>query len=151
MYLIVQEIGKWIASPYQLGTVGTDDIQLHAIRPRLFRYGSPTGTLQIQILDVNLRFIQASSETITISTIGSNTYWHGWQRFNISTQLKANTTYAFQIISGGGYSFSESAWVGWANDFDMRRVTPTYTPRSDAQDPRDAEVWEDVNFYRRTG
>lgn len=155
MTLIVYEL---ITTVYQEILVGSHDIQLAACRPHLLRFGNPAGSLQMKILDVNGNYI-ASSDSVAISAIGSydssgslvaSNYWHGYIRFLLTTQLKKATKYRLQLLSSG-YTFSESAYIGWCNDFDLRKVQPTFSPSSGTAAPLDLELWENVDSWRRTG
>lgn len=146
MQLIVDELYSTTA---QQITVGPKDIQLYAIRPHLIRYQQPTGSLQIQILDQVGRLVD-SSETIAISAIGSGNYWHGYQRFLITTELKANSVYQIALVASGGYLFSETAYIGCCLDFDLRKVPATYSPNTGINSALDLEIW-DTEEFRRAG
>lgn len=146
MRLVVYEL---ITTIYQTITVGTHSMQLAAIRPHLLRFGNPAGSLIMKVYDNNGGFI-AASDTVAISAIGSGTYWHGYQRFLNTVQLKKSTSYRLQLESIG-YSFSESGYIGWCNDYDLRKVTPNYSPSDGVNAPLDVELWEYVNQWRRAG
>ena len=135
---------------YQQITVGTRDIQLYAIRPHIMKFAAPAGSLTMRILDTNGKIID-SSETLAISSVltGLGTWPHGYQRFLISTELKANTIYRIALVASAGYAFSESAYIGWANDYDFRRVTASYTPSFGPYAALDTELWVNEDTPRR--
>ncbi len=147
MYLVVSELTTTI---YQEILVGSRDIQLVAIRPHLMKFKTATGSLNLSIYDVNGNKI-SSSESIAISAISAANYWHGYQRFYISTQLKSATKYRIQLESTGGYSFSESAYIGWCGDYDLRKVPALYSPNGGTAGALDMEFWEYADVWRRTG
>jgi hypothetical protein len=62
-------------------------------------------------------------------------------RFDISTPLKAGTTYRINIVAFGGYSFSESAYLAVCNDFDLRKYEPDYSPSTGFSSALDIEIW----------
>ena len=134
---------------YQTITVGSHDIQLAAIRPHLIRYPSPSGNLWMTVRHANGQLI-STSNTISIASIGSGLCWHGYQQFLVTTQLKANTSYRLQLESSG-YTFSGSNYVSWCNDYDLRKVTASYSPNTAQYAALDLELWEYVESWRRTG
>jgi len=145
MKLVVIELGN---SLVQKIATGSKAIQLYAIRPHLYRHNAPVGSVTVQVQDM-LGNVIGSSDTIAISSIGSGTYWHGYQRFLISTMLQKNTSYQIALVASGGYTFSESAYVGWCNDFDLRKVPATFTPNFGTNGALDMEFWETKEFTRR--
>ena len=122
----------------------TKDMNLVAVRPHIYKHLSPTGTLKVQILDENGYLID-ESESITISTISSANYFHGYVRFYIDTSLQSGRTYQMRLKADGGYTFSESAYVGICNDFDLRKVTAGYSPSDGYRAALDFELWERKN------
>lgn len=137
MKLIVHELKT---SLYQQIKVKEDNLLLYAIRPHLYKHGNPAGTLKIQLQDSNSKVI-ANSETLNISAISAATYFHGYVRFLISSPLTNLVSYRAVLIPGGGYSFSESAYIGWCKDFDLRKVNALYSPNSGLNAALDLELW----------
>jgi len=137
MKLIVHELATSLVQ----NLISPRNVFCVALRPHLVRYGNPTGTLKMQILDTSNNVL-ADSETLNISSIGSNTYWHGVIRFYIDYGLRKDTEYKFKLVAGGGYSFSESAYIGWCNDYDLSKYDTDYTPSSFIDRPLDLEIWE---------
>lgn len=114
---------------------------VEAVRPHLYRHNFADGTLKLQILDQTDTVI-GESDPVNISDIGSQAFFHGPVRFDINAGLKKNQTYKFKLVGEGGYSFSESAYIGWCNGFDLGKYAPTYTPEAMINYPLDLEVWE---------
>ncbi len=112
---------------------------VEAIRIHLYRHNSPEGSLSVRVADLNGRSI-AVSDTVLISAIPSKTFYHGYVRFLIQCSLKKNEQYRVYLNSSG-YSFNESAYIGWCNDFDLRKYDTEYTPSSALAAPLDLEVW----------
>lgn len=131
-------------------TIGNRSLQLYALRPHIYRNNFASGSLTMQVQDSTGNLI-ASSDTVAISAIGSNSYWHGYQRFLISAQLKAFRSYEISMTFSGGYSFAEAAYIAWANDFDLRKVPANYIPNSGINAALDLEIWEMREVVRRTG
>lgn len=131
-------------------TTGPKPIQVTALRPHLLRYLAPTGSLQMQIEDDTGSILQVS-ETIAIASLPAGNYFHGYVRFLINCALRANTTYRVSLLALSGYSFSESAWVGWCNDYDLRKVQANYSPNIGWSAALDLELWETRNAIRRVG
>lgn len=136
MKLIVNELKSGLL--YQELTPTKNTI-VSAIRPHLYIQNIPTGSLKIQILDQNNELI-AESETIAISSITSSSYYHGYVRFYIDFYMQANVTYRIRLV-GSSYSFSESAYVGWCNSFDLAKYPLNYTPSNSTNYPLDLEIW----------
>lgn len=147
MKLIVNELQT---SLFQQITTGTRAIQLYAIRPHLYRHGSPSGSLTVQVQDSGGKLI-AASETLACTAVGSGTYWHGDQRFLIGAELAASTIYRVALVASGGYSFSESAYVGWCLDYDLRKVPATYSPSTNEKSAHLLELWESRETWGRIG
>lgn len=112
---------------------------VEAIRIHLYRHNAPAGSLSVRIADTNGRSI-AVSDTVAISSIPSGNFYHGYIRFLIQCSLKKSEQYRVYLNSSG-YSFSESAYIGWCNDFDLRKYPTAYTPSSALAAPLDLEVW----------
>lgn len=135
MKLIVGELINSVQQEIEV----TENLNVVAIRPHLYRHGNPAGSLKLQILDSNEKLI-TESETVDISDIGTLTYFHGYVRFNVNVALKSGSLYWVRLV-GNGYTFNESAYVGWCNDYDLQKVDRTYTPNGDWQAALDLEIW----------
>ena len=125
---------------------------LYAIRPHLYRHNFPAGSLTVQILDTNKKLV-GESETLNISEIdmddGSapNNFYHGYVRFLIDTPLQSNTIYWIRL-NYTGYSFSESAYIGWCTDWEHRKYDADYTANSGFGGALDMEIWTRVRRTR---
>lgn len=123
MRLVVHEL---VTELSQRIKVGGRDLQLNAVRPHLYKHRSPAGSLFLEVQDTSGRLIKAT-ETIAISAISAATYYHGVIRFSIDLQLRATASYLL-VLKSTGYSFAETGYVGWCNDYDLRLAEPDYSP-----------------------
>lgn len=117
------------------------DMLVVAIRPHLYRHHFATGSLKIQVLD-NSDVLLTESEVIDIADIGSLNFFHGSVRFLVSLGMTKNTTYKIQLVGLNGYSFNESAFIGWCNGFDLGVYPETYSPSTNLKDALNMEIWE---------
>lgn len=138
MKLLIHELSTTLR---QKITIGDQNILCVAVRPYLYKHGSPAGTLTVNVLDSSLVEI-ASSDPVTITNISAIAYFHGLVKFDIEVGLTKNTDYWIELEAGGGYSFSESAYVGWNHGFDLGIVDEDYSPSSGLNSPFIAELWE---------
>lgn len=139
MNLIVHEL---VTTLTQRMTVGDNDVRLGAIRPHILKYGTPAGSLYMEVKNTSGTSLQ-TSETVTIASItaATNTYFHGYIKFLTYITLLKNTSYDF-ILTPTGYTFAESAYIGWCNDFDLQKYDRDYTPADSFDCPLDMELWE---------
>lgn len=111
-----------------------------AIRPHIYKHNAPTGTLTIQVQDQNGRMIK-ESDVVNISDISSANYFHGYIRFDITIGLMIGKTYRIALVAAGGYTFSESAYIGWCNGYDLGKYNLSYESNSTFEEPLDMEIW----------
>lgn len=111
MKLVVEELKTEVETRFEVTAI----TQAVAIRPHLYRHGNPAGSLYLEIHSEN--GLIATSEQISISSIGTQNYFHGFVRFYISKQLKPGVEYTIKLKSDG-YTFSEGSYVGWVLDHD---------------------------------
>lgn len=109
------------------------------IRPHLYIENNPSGSVKVQVLSEGV--VIAESSEVSISSITSATYAHGYIRFDVDVFLKENVTYKLRLAPGTGYSFSGSAFVGWCKDFDLRKYATAYSASSGLRSAYDYEVW----------
>lgn len=107
------------------------------IRAHLYLKNSPTGTIKIQILDVNKQLI-AESNLVNIADISDAPYYHGLVRFDVKAQLRLDTPYYFRLKTDS-YAFSEASYVGWCADYDFKTYKRNTNKALFA--PMDYEVW----------
>jgi hypothetical protein len=67
--------------------------------------------------------------------------------------LKKGQSYSLKLV-GTGYSFSEPAYVGWCNGYDLGKYDSTTVPADIYQSPLDLEIWnvqknENLRLCRR--
>ena len=139
MRLIVHELKTEL---YQEITVGEFPIFLAAVRPHLLvfnRAGLGSAELTIQVQDSRGKKI-AESEPLAVADLSAAAYAHKYYRFNVTAALRAGQTYRIALRPGGGYSFSEAAYIAWCNGWDLRRNNASYEV-TDFNAPLDMELW----------
>lgn len=141
MKLIVHELTALNISQ----EIQTEDkvILLEALRPHLYKHNNPAGSLYMEIRS-EADALLFTSETITIQSIHDavgDAYFHGPTRFYIDASLAPNTKYNV-ILKSTGYTFNESAYIGWCNGYDLKVVENSYTPAGDPADALIVEFWE---------
>jgi hypothetical protein len=135
--LLVDELQS---SLYQEVTA-TKNFDLVAIRPHLYKHRNPSGNLTVELQDGNGELILAS-DVVNISAISAANFFHGYIRFDLIKPILEGQVYRIALIPGGGYSFSENAYIGWCRDYDLRKYTATYSPNTGHASALDFEAWE---------
>lgn len=138
MKLLVFEIQE--AGVYQT-VKPTRNVNIEAIRPHLYVHANPAGTVKVQVQDSSGGLI-AESTALTIADISAATYFHGKVRFYINASLRKGETYRIAVVGAGGYSFSESAYIGVCNSFDLSTYDASYSPNVGFNAPLALEIWE---------
>jgi hypothetical protein len=136
MTLLVNEI---ITSVYQAITPNKNKI-IAVIRPHLYIKNRPIGTVKVQLMTAD-RTIINESLPITISTITASNEYHGYVTFYIDAFLKKDVTYLVNVVCEGGYTFSNSAYCGVCNDYDLRKYKTQSPIKHQRNAPLDLEVW----------
>lgn len=129
MKLLVNELKTEIAQAVS----GDGFAVVEAVRLHLYKHGAPAGSLFVEIRDEHGQMI-ATSEVIPIESLSESLYFHGQIRFFISAYLRPSAVYQI-VLCSTGYSFNESAYVGWCCDFDFN----TYPKNS--KYAQDYEIW----------
>lgn len=138
MKLIVDELVTYLE---QKITTSGSPTQLGAIRPHLYKHNNPAGTLKIQLRDSsNVLLKESDAVTIQEITDVTNAFTHGYIRFLLKCGLLPNTDYYIRLVASG-YSFSESAYIGWCKDFDLRKYEASYSPSVGIRSAFDYEAW----------
>lgn len=106
---------------------------VEGVRLHLYKHRSPNGFLVLEIKKGKQTV--ATSEVLHIADISEGEFYHGQTLFNIKAHLRANVEYELVLRHGGGYAFSEAAYIGWCLDFDFH----TYPKVSNFA--HDYEVW----------
>lgn len=112
---------------------------IEAIRIHLYKHQEVTGNIYLELRDEN-NFLITQSELIPISSIESDGYFHGQVRFNINAHLKELTEYRL-VLCHSGYTFDESAYVGWCLDYDFNTYPKDYFVDSPLKSSFDYEIW----------
>lgn len=118
----------------------TKDTDIVAIRPKLYVAGAPGGNVKVQILDSNGE-LKNESSTVNISTFSTLNFAHKYFQFDVNSPVKEDEVIQIRIVAGGGYAPTESVYVSWLLDFDLRKYTATYSPSTGGSSPFDLEVW----------
>jgi hypothetical protein len=113
---------------------------IEAIRPHLYKHNTATGSILVTVHDTNGNVI-ASSTPILISALSASTFFHGHVTFNIKASLQAGVEYLVRVTGIGGYTFSESAYVGFCRDFDFHTYPATYPVSGALASPFDIQIW----------
>lgn len=139
MQLVVHEL-ETSGQVRQKITIGSRPQMVYAIRAMLFRYLSPAGTAYLEIQDENGKKI-AVSDSVSIAAVGTGNYWTGYRRFLVSIALKANTSY-YISLKASGYTFSELAYLGWCNGWELRNAFEAdYDGAIGVNAPLGLQVW----------
>lgn len=117
----------------------TSNQNIEAIRPHLYIEGNPAGSLKIQILNSAGDLI-AESALVTIASITTAAYFHGYVRFYINASLASGVTYRVKLASSG-YTYALGSCVSWCNDYEFKKYEYTYTPSTQDLKPLDMEIW----------
>ena len=104
--------------------IGESNQNLVSVRVHLYRHNFPTGNLRVDLYDAAGSILLKSSEEIAISLLDKDNgtgeaFYHGQIRFLINYWLAPATEYFVRVVTTGGYSFSEAAYVGIVNDYDL--------------------------------
>jgi hypothetical protein len=140
MRLVVHELLTGATDLQQIVTPDRNTI-VEAIRPHLYRHNFASGSLKVQILDGS-DVLLAESAAVAISSIDTANYFHGYVRFDVTAYLAKDTPYKVRLVNAGGYTFSEAAYVGWVNGYDLGKYPPSTVPANDQYYPLDLEIWE---------
>lgn len=125
----------------------TANVDTYAVRLHLYRHNLPAGSLFVELRNANNRLIKTSN-VITIASIPqTQAYFHGYIRFLISHPLKRDSEYYFALKSTG-YAYSGTDFIGWCNDFDLRRVRSNYAPNAGINAPLGLELWANETITR---
>lgn len=131
----------------------TETVIVAAFRPHILIHGNPSGCLRVDIYDSTDTTLLKSSEDLMISDIKTQagiteSYFHGYIRFNIDWGLVKDTEYSIRLEGLAGYSPTASDYIGWCRDFDTRKYTATYSPNEGFNSAFDIEVWQQDDNVR---
>lgn len=119
---------------------GNNRSHIQAIRPRLLLFNNPSGSLKIAVKDLSgserFSLTQSISDIYTNSSI-SDDYAHGFFKFEFSeVSILDPGTYNVEL-SGSGYSYSDSSYIGWIIDYEFHTLDRT----SSLINPYGMEIW----------
>lgn len=131
----------------------TENVIVSAIRPHIYIEDTPPGSLRVDIYNAANDTLLKSSEEITIASIKSQagiteTYFHGYIRFNIDWGMSEGTEYTIRLEGVSGYTFAASDFIGWCKDFDLRKYTASYQSNNGYSSAFDLEVWKQSDNVR---
>lgn len=147
-YLLVDELGMSGSTtmPYQVfkNTSGRA-IHIVHIRPHIYKHLAPSGSFYLEVQNYDGVKI-AASNALTAAEISADDYYHGYIRFDLNLSLPPSTTdtsswYRLQLKSTG-YSFSESAYIGWCVNFEDYDLDVDYTIAGNLDRPFGVQFWE---------
>lgn len=136
MTLIVSELRTLL---FQVITP-QETCQVEAIRIHLYKHNFPTGTFKLEIRDTNNNTLASGSETFSASDFSSADYFHGQIRFYIKAHLQKGRQYRVVLVPTG-YTFSESAYIGWCNSYELKSYDVSYEYENDIEAPLSLEIW----------
>lgn len=136
MKLLVIELNNSVSQTI----VPSKNTNVEAIRPHIYKHNFPLGTVAVEIHDTYGELI-AQSESLNISEISEQAFYHGYIRFYIKAYLRAGVSYKI-VIKTSDYVFSESAYLGVCNSFDLSSYPATYSPNLGVNSPIGLEIWE---------
>lgn len=141
MRLLVHELvaNSGVGSLLQWISTKSKKEHLTHVRPHLLKFGAPAGALTVQLVDEDGNVL-TTSESVDIDDISSADYFHGYVRFEIEYVLEAETRYGL-LLQSSGYSFSESAYIGWCADRDLAKYEKQFSAQADEDYPLDVENW----------
>ena len=142
MYLIVYELkGTNIGQQIE---IGDRNLTVESLRPHLYKHNNPAGSLKLIVKDETATTTLFESEEVTVQSITDVTdnFFHGVVNFPVVGTLQKNTKYTIELSGVGGYTFNESAYIGWCNGFDLKVVPNSFTPIDTLQDALILEIWE---------
>lgn len=138
MKLIIQEL---VDSPLEQVVTPDRNTIVEAIRPHLYRHNFATGSLQVKIYD-SVDNLVGESDPLNIADIMTADFFHGYVRFYVNAYLKKDQSYKIKLVASEDYTFSEAAYIGWANGYDLAKYPNASVPATVYQFPLDLEIWE---------
>lgn len=137
MTLIVHEIKDF--QIYQ-SVKPDENTMVQVVRPHLYIKGTCSGIVRVQITTLDDVLISVSNE-INITDISPSGEYHGYVSFNLNAHLKKDELYKIQVVCSGAYSFSESAFVGVCNGYDLAKYEHAQPITHQRFAPLDIEIW----------
>lgn len=152
MHLILEELPDSTAENQLLQPIWNKNgrpVHVKHLRPHIYKHLAPSGSFYMAITDVFQNVI-AASNSLTATQINSANYFHGYVRFDIDAYLPKTVegnfyTYYYLSLRSTGYTYSDSAFIGWCYDYDRAQFDLEYTPVGDLDMPFGCEIWESKN------
>lgn len=127
----------------------TANVDMYALRLHLYRHLLPAGSLSVELRNSSNVLIKSSALMPISSIPHTQNYFHGYVRFILEYPLREGLEY-FIALKSTGYTYSGSAFIGWCNDFDLKRVDSNYAPNAGISAPLGLELWAYEMTRRRT-
>lgn len=117
--------------------------QVEAIRLNLYKHNFPAGSITLEVQDENGELIAASSDSLSAVDLNASAFSHGFISFSVNVQLRKDVNYRI-VLKASGYSFSEAAYFGWCNNFDLEVYPADYTSSTGFKAPLSLQIWERI-------
>lgn len=135
MKLIVYELNTLVSQLVR----PTKNTIVEAIRPHLYKHNFPLGSIVVEIQNQDGDLISRSNEVL-ISDISNADFFHGHIRFDVKAYLQKGIAYRI-CIKAINYEFSETAYMGVCNSYDLHSYPSEYSPSSGGNAPLDLQIW----------
>ena len=140
MLLIVDELLTTLENEFTM----TENAVISNVRPYLYIAGSPAGTLKCSIFNGATEICTFTQTIAAIrSSFGDPNFLHGYVNFAMdkAVYLPSGSTLKVVIEGTGGYVYDVNNYVGWIQEFENLKTTPTTTPGGDLDKPHTFELW----------
>lgn len=127
--------------------------QIHSISAWIYKHLSPAGAFKIEIWQAGAKLTE--SDPVTSSDIETNTnstnlnYYHGYYRFLFSGAAFVNEGDFILKLVQTGYTYSDSAYLGWVKPHESITVDLDYTPVDAKENPFGVQIWKWEGFMTR--
>jgi hypothetical protein len=116
----------------------------HAFRPHLYVHNAPAGAFTLAVLDSVDTVLGSGTfaSADVYSGLGTaNLYAHAYFRVDMTNMPPLHPGSYKLRLSSSGYTFSESAYLGWVRDHEDLKAPIDGAPASDLNNPMSFEMW----------
>jgi hypothetical protein len=119
-------------------------MNIGGVRPYLYIHNNPVGTFTIELLYNSSPIATGTFTAADIKTAlaTSDNYVHAYYNVTLDKNPVLNHGIYSLKLTSSGYSFNESAYIGWIALHENERNEMEYTPESDGQNSLTFELWE---------
>lgn len=118
-------------------------MSIQALRPYIYKHLSPSGSFTLSLKQGGSTLGSATFTSADIEAIDGVTalnYFHGAYKVEFTDPVIVNRG-EFEIeLSHSGYTFAESAYLGWIREHE-RIINPFTSTGNDAENPLAVEIW----------